>query len=615
MANKLYVEIVADDPRNRGQFIPVERLPQFVKAYHHKTLYRSYYMFEESIVNYFKKHGTLRGYEGIHYLDKIIVDIDGDGDLSKAAGITYEIYQYLTEFCDVSQNNVQVWFSGSKGFHISMTNIFGFEPSAHLHGEVAATFKVFFEKWQDYVDIHPLAMKGLIRCEWSKHNKTGLHKVPLSIQQLLAIANPKPNSNDDDPAFYADPEVYLKQTSVYANAFDNDDDGLIESAKVTGERTQNYLQEKELDKPSTVVTCMQKLFIRGPIEGSRHQDALRLISSWRRQGVVQSLCRIMLYEWLELDPANKHEEWDAMIHQVFSAGYSYGCKDEVMASLCDKDCIFFKNKDYVLDIASVNSIQNNYRDYLDLIHSDHMDIFHDMGFEDHYLLVPGDMAIITGDTGAGKSAMVQNWIDNNQKDTLYVNGEMKEELLYRRFMQIHHGLSKFQVNESIYDGVDLSMDLNHIDILSGNPDINTLEKLISQKNYQVVVIDTTDSIRDKSNNNDFQKMANIIDTCRRLAQQRNYIVILIHHLKKRNDPTKPITLDDLTGNRSNVTKMDHVLALEGSGTNKRLRSLKVRDGDPFTKDFKIDYSTFKFRANDYTRTITRLGSSSSGSNI
>ena len=68
-----YVEIARGIPGNRGIIVPVENLIKYVNR---EPLYRSVYLYDESAKEYIEKHGSLKNFFGIRYIDKIPIDID-----------------------------------------------------------------------------------------------------------------------------------------------------------------------------------------------------------------------------------------------------------------------------------------------------------------------------------------------------------------------------------------------------------------------------------------------------------------------------------------------------------------------------------------------------------
>ena len=593
-----YIEFVVDSTFNRGHFIPEERLAGYVTANINKVMYMSYYSYDKTMLDHVKQMSSVAGFRGTRHHHKTIIDIDGESsDLKTVTNVAYEIVEYLTLYHEIKENNIQVWFSGGKGYHIHMPNVFGFESSNHLQEDVSSTFKSFFIRWDGFVDTAPTSSTGLIRAPYSLH-KSGLHKVPISHKELLELNE---MIDPEDAIAQLAGDDFISQRVLYP--FSDEDNNILADEVIIGEIKTNWHQMNDYDNPSSVVTCMQKLALRGPLGGRRHKDALRLISSWRRHGILASLSRVMLLKWLDIpDNTKEASEFTKLVENVYDKQYSYGCKDEVMSEYCDSKCIFYKNKDFVLEVNNADTMSQNLLDYIEKVDYQGINILSLYGLDGIYKFVPGEVMVVTGDTGAGKSAFVQDLLCRVRQKTLYLNLEMHESLLYRRFLQNTMNKSKEEIIEMVREGQLLNDQLDFIDILSQSPEISTLSRLVSQKDYRFVVVDTSDGVRaEKAGNNEFVKLGLIVEAFRELAQNKDIQIILIHHLKKRDVPTNPIDLNDLSGNRANVTKMDHVFALEGVDTDKRLRSLKNRDEGQLIINLKFDYNVFRFQ-----RSSTRI---------
>lgn len=590
MANR-YLEFVVDSVFNRGNFIPEERLQGYVTANLGKVMYTSYYAYDKHVLDYVKSMNSIAGYRGKRYHHKTIIDIDGEStDLKTITKVTIDIVKHLTELHEIEENNIQVWFSGGKGYHIHMPNVFTFEDSESLSFDMVSTFKSFFRPWEKYVDTMPMSPTGLIRAPYSAH-KSGLHKIPISHTTLFELGN----SADVETLLHelAGKDYIEQRVTIPMN---NLDDGTLSEEVIKGEIESNFLQMNDYDNPSSVVTCMQKLVLRGPLGGRRHKDALRLVSSWRRHGIIASLARVMLLKWLDIaDSSKEAQEFTRLVENVYKGEYAYGCKDEVMTEFCDSKCIFYKNKDFVLEVNNSTSMTKNLVDYIQKSEYAGVNLMSMYGKLGTYKFLPGEIMVVTGDTGAGKSAFVQDMLCKIRQKTLYLNLEMHESLVYRRFLQNMYNKTKQEIVDLVTGGQIFDKDLDFIDMLSQSPEVNSIGRLVSQKDYRFVVVDTSDGIQvDKAGNNEYVKLGMIVETLRELAQNKDIQVILIHHLKKRDNPRAAIELNDLSGNRANVTKMDHVFALEGEEQYKTLRSLKTRDGGKINLELNFDYNVFRF---------------------
>ena len=169
-----YVEIVEkfDD---RGRIEPCNKLEEIAQS-HKGELYRSVYLFDESIIEYVKETGSVAKFDGIVYPDKIYLDFDGDTALNymRASLIDLEDKGVYEGF--------QVYFSGT-GFHIELdSRLFNFEPTPHLPTVVRNTIREVFQDADNIFD-----KTRLIRYRNTINLKSGLYKVPLTVSEAQTL--------------------------------------------------------------------------------------------------------------------------------------------------------------------------------------------------------------------------------------------------------------------------------------------------------------------------------------------------------------------------------------------------------------------------------------------
>ena len=76
------IEIVPGLITNRGKTMNLENYDQYMKDNSWKDeLYRSYYSFDKTFESHVKENGSVKGFKGLTYIDRIIIDLDkGDID-------------------------------------------------------------------------------------------------------------------------------------------------------------------------------------------------------------------------------------------------------------------------------------------------------------------------------------------------------------------------------------------------------------------------------------------------------------------------------------------------------------------------------------------------------
>lgn len=533
---------------------------------------------------------VLKSYPHPVGLNEVIIDLDTKEGIrpENVLDEARRFIQYLTRYLEVEDGLVRVFFSGSKGYHVHLPNLFGFKPSDNLPAEVKATLEGEFD-FLESMDTTMIRKNGLIRVPYSKHQETGLYKQPLpwdlfwkgSVEDIMA---------------------YSRVPTFMPWDLPDEWDPVLQRIRRSPEPVKRGVYTVSNEHTTTRVTCMQKLYQRGAVQGRGHNDSLRLASWLRRMGLPREAALHTLRGWYGF---KDDDDQVKVVNSIYDRQYVYSCDDEVMREFCDEKCIFYKhgwadetNETMVQDS---DALLAGLQEYADKIAAgggiDVTAIWPNMPVE--YDVLPGECVIVTGDTGMGKSSLIQNLLIKQfpimRKKVLYLNLEMNEALATRRFLQVAHSLTKREVLAELSKGRGkvLMEPLSHIQMISVPPKHTDVIMETRRHKPDIVCIDTTDAIEvPEAGNNEMHQMKVIIEMMRKLAQQEQIIVIGIHHIKKAASERGIIDLNSLTGNRATVTKADHVWALLGSkGSDQRiLKSLKTRDGD----DFKIP---LKFVAN------------------
>jgi replicative DNA helicase len=319
----------------------------------------------------------------------------------------------------------------------------------------------------------------------------------------------------------------------------------------------------------------------------------------------------MLVKWA--DDVSMSSEIDKVVRDTYARRYAYGCNDEIMSRFCSRHCSFHHNKGSTMDFESTADLQEHLREYIEKLQIGNLiDIGTKYGAYEPYNIVPGELVVLTADTGIGKSMLVQDIILDTEKNTLYLNLEMNKHLLYRRMLQTKLNKTKEEINEMVISG-QISPDVaSNVKMHSDAITIDDIKQAVIHLRPEILVVDTTDGINVKeAGNNDLFKMGKILEGLRSIAQKQNIIVICVHHLNKSGAKetqgivnmkgekiAREIQLTDLVGKQDIVTKVDHVLALEGDRSTglRKLRSMKSRDSAPLDVELEFDFEKQQVRS-------------------
>jgi hypothetical protein len=275
-----------------------------------------------------------------------------------------------------------------------------------------------------------------------------------------------------------------------------------------------------IQNPSKIATCIQTMIVEGPIKGSRHHKVLRVASYMKSKGLPEQFVSESQIAWATNLEA---EEVVRLVHDVYSGGdtnngYKYGCNDWLMDKYCDSKCIYYPAKqeggDILIPILSVKELEKRARFNIKKDLTDvtiNLNDFWALGND--YFILPGQLVMIGGETGMGKTAFAQNICMLSKIKTLYLTLEVEPELITRRFQQMVHNMSAKDVLKHWKDDMSdkLHKGLEHLDIGWFPPKLHELKELVAYHDPAVLVLDTIDMVKvSKYIHNQIEKIDTII---------------------------------------------------------------------------------------------------------
>lgn len=581
-----YIEVAVGTCSNRGLIIKESELKQYVAKASAlgQSLYRSYYTFDENILDHMKIYKTVRSYKGTFWLDKIIIDVDRGKSSDQLVLLrTRDFIQRLEDDWKVGRESQRIWYSGT-GYHVTFPDIFGFKPSSYLPDEVEATLGHFFPE----MDTKPLMKTGLIRVGYSINTKSNLFKIPLSYDEVMTLSC-------EDVMELAKVNT-IRRISKYEEEGDIPSySNLIMQAKV------QRSEETERTEPTRIITCSQKIFHEGASEGNRHVNLVRLVSVWRLQGIPFEGVQALANHWN--NNSLSQYELDKQVKYIWDRGYTMGCKDETLAKYCDTKCIHWKNKDYTVEISSSEDMEKRFAQFMKTDFSKSSFALNEFypKLVNPYVVYPGEAVFVIGDTGVGKSTLIQNWcVDLKKFNILYLALENGEFMTYRRFIQIAHKMTKTEVFGHYMENENsLSKAIDHIHVITTSPNMESIRKVVAAGKYHLVVVDVIDGITTTAKG-ETEKITEIVNGFKSIANQFNNIMLGIHHISRNaaqdeRGHQKELTIHSAKSASALEQKADKVIGIEGQreGTLRIISSLKARDESPMMSQLNFNKDTFR----------------------
>ena len=585
-----YIEIAKNEPRNRGFIIPKKELASHINP--KEPLYRSLYLYDEAGKNQVDNSGSVGDFYGTRWLDKVLIDIDkGDSSNEETLRQTQACILELSDRGVIPHKSIQPFFSGS-GYHLIIpNNVFNFEPSPELPYIVRKTMAELLPGIDDMVYIRT----AIYRVPHTKNLKTGLYKIPLTIKEIERLK--------------AKEILEMAKTPRLEFAYH----GLIGEGELEEfiiKETPKIAELRPVTENTKVVPCVQRMLSIGPQKGSRNNIVMRIASHFRRHGIPSEFAKVSLQHW-----NNGNLDDNVLINkieQTYNKGYQYSCKDKYMNEYCQTRCIFFKRKDYLIDVLSADSLQDEFHHRMTTDFKGRtVNLSKMLGLPQGIdaTIYPGELVTIFGPTGSNKTTLAQNialgvdFVNDKivkewQIPTLFISLELSAWYMHRRHMQIVSGSGKEEVNEK-YDTIFRRHkdELSHVSIQTISPTIEQIKDKIRELNPAMVIVDYIDLVETPPHvKGEYEQIKHISHSLSNMAV--NFDVIIIQISQVSRDYSRNEVLDLYAGKGSGAIEnaSRKVLGLNGQADDniKNVSMYKNTDGELF--DSKLEWNpSFRLR--------------------
>ena len=182
-----YVEVALGSIQNRGHVCTLQEGIAAIKQQGDKPCYMSIHRFDESFADYLTERKTVRGHVGASYTPWLPFDFD-DAELEHSHARAQQFVGELINGFEAIRDQIVVYFSGRKGYHVYLpAQFFGdWRPSENLHKQLRALALRLGESYN--VDSAIYDQKRLLRHPMTKHDQTGLYKRRIVTGEFLAAS-------------------------------------------------------------------------------------------------------------------------------------------------------------------------------------------------------------------------------------------------------------------------------------------------------------------------------------------------------------------------------------------------------------------------------------------
>jgi len=277
------------------------------------------------------------------------LDLDGSINTKKGfSKLKQDVLGVLNYFMSLgfTENDINIFFSGSKGFHIII--------DAETLGIVPATdLNALYKAWALYlyntiniksIDLRIYDKRRLLRIEGTINSKTGLYKIQLLPSELhkLTYDNLEKSAKNWTSALFGTHPLGINK--VGAVNFYKKSQNFYRKAK------KQVREEVIIPKVKLkLLPCIDDLLQNGADKGSRNNTLVLLASAILQSGYALAETLDMMHNWnIMNNPPLSHNEVETTTRSAYSmllSGKKYGCSAFKESGYCVDNNCKFQNKE------------------------------------------------------------------------------------------------------------------------------------------------------------------------------------------------------------------------------------------------------------------------------
>jgi archaellum biogenesis ATPase FlaH len=559
MSNMYYR--LCDGLTDKGTLIPVTE-----DVYKHVSLeqdyYKSIFLFNEQQYQEFKQRGSVAGMKDV-VTNKLAFDFDDASNPDNARQDALTLIDRLRGN-GISEESIQIFFSGSKGFEVSVElkdTLLTPTEAKNIASNLAKDLKSF--------DTSIYNATRIFRVPLTKHNKTGLYKIPLSMDDITASAevikaNAKSNFTPDDIAGAWKPAVLS---------------GVLKKLKDTTPKLEKTMASivSDLDfssidwtkKPDKLSPEKYALSL-GFFEAGERSHALMILgASNKAMGMDETHNYYALKAAADLqstrtgsDKFSKEEIWKNIISQIYSPlwmGGTYSVKTDPLLQKINMHIPASIKQQDMKDVVGISEGYEAFKHYAKNIEENTMqvgirELDRQLNFQ------RGRLYSILGSPGSGKTSLALTMINNTSKNnyhSMFFSFDMSQYDVIQKLTQRHTGMKRDELYD-IYTS-DNSTEIEKVSgILQDNyanvsfvfktgQSIDEIKESIVKReqllgiDIPLIIVDYLELVQSKFSD-PTQASAEVIQGLREIAINTNKIVIVLLQPNKMSSTVdQPIT--------------------------------------------------------------------------
>lgn len=596
---------------DKGILIKPEELDNYIDDIN-DDYYASINYYTEEHYKKFKETGSVAGITDVQ-TDKLVFDFDCKTDLEQARQDALEIINRLETKLNIKKSNIEIYFSGQKGFTISikLKQMISPEKASNLALNVLG-------KNLKTLDKSLYNASRILRIPNTRHPESGLFKTQLSYKQLLKLSIERIKEYATEPQNLKDVEEAIEIPESLLVITEEK-----EKQKVNSQYSLDFSR-----KPPQWRNCKWSL-LQGNFESGERHNALTVLAATCRglgydKETTYYMCKAALKKQAirtKQEEFSKEELFQNIIEQsVFTdnwEGGQYTCqKPGFLQDYCQRlgehTC-----KDHNEDEKMFVKFDDMAERFFKFAENFEANIIKTgiKELDKHAILAVSTLNGLLGQPGAGKTTMALNYLKNTSRNGIssgFFSLDMGEPIVAAKIIQQKVGMSfseamqfcreqkqeaRLLINEIMkedYANVDFCFKagLTVSDIKEG---IKTFEAE-NQKKMKLVVVDYLECLAGPYND-PTANVGFIANQLKDLANELQVCVLLLLQTQKHSTPdiSDPLlTLKGVKGSSLIEQSCTSILTLWREGYNPKFQDddkyvsfaiVKNRFGGLWTGDF------------------------------
>lgn len=544
---------LCDGLNTKGKLIPTtENLDNYLTV-SSKDYYLSLYKYNSTHKKHFDEHNTVSGIVDT-VTDVLLWDFDSV-DFEAVRSDTLTLVERLNDK-GIGNEDIELYFSGNKGTHVIVSLNKDITPAEFKH--VTKNLAVDLSTYDSSVS-NP---SRIVRIENTKHNKSGLFKVPLSYEQVKSLDVDKIKEFAKSPK-----QGVYNQNKVNVPK-------IVPVPVVPRTPSEDVSEELELnydDKPKWISHWKYALLHGYFPSGCRSNALMILAATYRGQGLPKTVTYHALKGAAELqsnrfdeDKFSKDEIYNNIIEQVYAPTWNKGTYAE--------DNFPVQLKKYLQDLGvprkeetsakeqQIELVENGFSDFAKYAKDiDKYTMKFGINQLDSKLKIrKGHLIGLLAGPGIGKTAISLKILNNMSKEDThcyFASLDMFKHNVYQKLIQKHTGLNeddifKFFVDKDVKKIEEFKKVLvdNYKNVsfcFKSGQSISEIKQSIQiqeekmGKTVELVVVDYLELILSKYSDATAAS-AEAIQGLREISNEGRVVVVLLQPNKISSRPNEPL---------------------------------------------------------------------------